>query len=328
MIIVTGAAGFIGSNLLAELEESGEHHLVAVDWFGNDRKWLNVRKRELSAIVEPDDLPAFLARSEGKVRAVFHMGAISATTEGDVDLLVERNINYSIRLLDWCTAAHVPMIYASSAATYGAGERGFHDDEHIEALAALRPLNPYAWSKHLVDRVIARRVAEGDPTPPQLVGLKFFNVYGPNEFHKGDMRSVALQLFQAAEAGEPLRLFKSHREGVADGGQQRDFIYVKDCTQVMVWFMKNPAVSGLFNVGSGKARSFLDIAKSVQEALDRHLYIQFVDMPLSIRERYQYFTEADISKLRNAGYSATFFSLEGGILDYVKKYLCQYDSFR
>ena len=217
------------------------------------------------------------------------------------------------------------LIYASSAATYGDGAAGFDDDGSVAALARLRPLNPYGRSKHLFDRAVAHRVSDRAPRPPQWAGLKFFNVYGPGEGHKGPMRSVVVQVYEQAVAGGPVRLFRSHRPEVPDGGQKRDFIYVADCAQVVLWLLDNPTVSGLFNLGTGAARSFEDLARAVFAALDEKPAITYIDTPPAIRARYQYFTQANMERLRDAGYAAPFTSLEDGVAEYVRRYLAPGD---
>jgi len=327
MIIVTGGAGFIGSNLLAALEARGAGELAVVDSFGSDEKWRNIARREPAAIVAPDDFFAW-AGDGRRVKAVFHMGAVSSTTERDVDLIVRRNVTFTLALWDWCARAGARLIYASSAATYGDGSAGFDDDGDPAALARLRPLNAYGWSKHLIDRRVARAVAEGRPTPPQWAGLKFFNVYGPNEYHKGSMRSVVAQIHPVAAAGGAARLFRSHRDDIPDGGQKRDFVSVDDCVDVMLWLYDTPAVSGLFNLGTGRARSFLDLARAVFAARGEAPRIDWVDTPEAIRATYQYFTEARMDRLRRAGYPGQFTPLEEGVARYVRGHLMAADPYR
>ena len=327
MFIVTGGAGFIGSNLVAALEARAPGQVAVCDVLGADEKWRNVAKRQLASLVKPDELLAFLDENARRVRAVFHMGAISSTTETDIDLLVRTNIDATMALWSWCARHGVAFIYASSAATYGAGDRGFDDDGSSEALARLRPLNPYGWSKHVVDRRIAHIVETGGARPPQWAGLKFFNVYGPNEYHKAGMRSVVAQVYPRAAAGEPARLFKSHDPRYADGGQLRDFVWVGDCVDVMLWLHDNPRVSGLFNMGTGKARSFADLASAVYRAMNRVPAIEYVDTPAHLRAQYQYFTEAKMARLRAAGYARPFTELEDGVAQYVRGYLQAEDPY-
>lgn len=325
MFVVTGAAGFLGSNLLAALEPRGE--LVACDRLGSDERWRNLAKRALADLIRPEDLFPFLDGARGRVEAVFHMGAISATTELDVDAIVANNVRLTLDLAAWCASRGVRLIYASSAATYGDGAQGFDDDASPQALARLRPLNAYGWSKHVVDRRLAALRAAGGPLPPQCAGLKFFNVYGPNEYHKGGQRSVAHQLFEAARDGRPARLFRSHRPGVPDGGQSRDFVWSEDCVAVMEWLLDNPGVNGLFNVGSGKARSFLDLAKAVAGAMGKEFRVEWTDTPAAIRDRYQYFTEANVARLRAAGYDRPGTPLEEGVRRYVQDFLLRDDPY-
>lgn len=327
MYLVTGGAGFIGSHLVAALAERN-HEVAVCDWLRADERWRNLAKHEIAALVEPERLLDWLRGSGAALKAVIHMGAISATTESDVDLIAARNIRPTLDLLEWCTRAQVPLIYASSAATYGDGAAGFDDTFSIEALAKLRPLNAYGWSKHVVDRRIARLAALGRPLPPQWVGLKFFNVYGPNEYHKGAMQSVVAKNYGLVRGGEPLRLFRSDRPEYVDGGQLRDFIYVRDCVDVILWLLEHPQVSGLFNLGTGRARSWLDLGQALFGALARPPAIEFIEMPGTLKAKYQYFTEAHMHRLRTAGYKRAFTSLEEGISDYVRHYLATDDPYR
>jgi ADP-L-glycero-D-manno-heptose 6-epimerase len=328
MIVITGGAGFIGSNLAAALEERGERDLVVCDRLGHGEKWRNLAKRELAHVVPPDQLLEFLDAHARDINVVFHLGAISSTTESDVDAVIAANFTLSLSLWDWCARHGARLLYASSAATYGAGEGGFDDNGSPQALAKLRPLNAYGWSKHLFDRRVARLVERGGARPPQWIGCKFFNVYGPNEYHKGDMRSVVTRLFPLAKAGKPAQLFRSYRPDVPDGGQKRDFVYVRDCVDILLWCYDHPDVNGLFNIGSGKARSYSELAAEVYRAAGREPLSEFVPMPPAILERYQYFTEARIDKLRSAGYTRPTTSLEDGIADFVKTHLAAADPYR
>ncbi len=329
MILVTGGAGFLGSNLVAALERRGLADLVVCDRLGTDDKWRNIARRELAAVVEPERLWEFLhGGAGGRVETVFHLGAISSTTERDADLIVRNNIGLTLALWDWCTERRVRFIYASSAATYGDGSAGFDDDMAPEALARLRPLNAYGWSKHAVDRRVARLATRGAATPPQWAGLKFFNAYGPNEYHKDDMASLVSRLYPQVAAGAPARLFRSYRPDYPDGGQRRDFVWVDDCVAVMLWLLDRPEVNGLFNVGSGRARSWLDLAHAVFAAIGRDPAIEFIDMPESLRPKYQYFTEAPIARLRAAGFHRPMTSLEDGVRAYVQGFLAAEDSYR
>jgi ADP-L-glycero-D-manno-heptose 6-epimerase len=324
MLLVTGGAGFIGSNVVAALNDAGRADVAVCDVLGHDGKWRNLAKRQLADIVPPAELPDWLKGR--RLDAIIHLGAISETTATDGDLVIETNFRLSMRLLDWCTANATPFIYASSAATYGAGAQGFRDDQG--ALRTLRPMNLYGWSKHLFDMAVAERAGRGEKLPPQWAGLKFFNVFGPNEYHKGTMMSVLARRFDDIKAGRAVQLFKSHRDGVADGDQRRDFIYVDDVVRVMMWFLATPSVSGIFNVGTGKARSFKDLMLSAYAALGTSPNIRYVDMPEPIRGSYQYFTQGDVDRLQRAGYNGGFTALEDAVEIYVKGFLDRADRFR
>jgi ADP-L-glycero-D-manno-heptose 6-epimerase len=326
MLLVTGGAGFIGSNVVAALNDAGCADVVVCDVLGHDGKWRNLAKRQLADIVPPAQLPDWLQGR--RLDAIIHLGAISETTATDGDLVIETNFRLSMRLLDWCTANATPFIYASSAATYGDGAQGFADDPAMSALKALRPMNLYGWSKHLFDMAVAERAARAEKLPPQWAGLKFFNVFGPNEYHKGAMMSVLARRFDEIRAGRPVQLFKSHRDGIADGDQRRDFIYVDDVVRVMMWLLATPSVSGLFNVGTGNARSFRDLMLSAYSALGSAPNIHYVDMPEQIRGSYQYFTQSEVDRLRRAGYNGGFTALEDAVETYVKGFLNSADRFR
>lgn len=327
MILVTGGSGFIGSNIVAALADAGRE-VVICDWLRTDERWRNIAGHAIHDIILPEALQAWLKGAGSRVEAVIHMGAISATTETDVDAIVRNNIRASIDLWDWCVAVGVPMIYASSAATYGDGEQGFDDEASTTALARLQPLNAYGWSKHFFDRRIAAIIAAGGRTPPQWVGLKFFNVYGPNEYHKGGMKSVIAQNCAHVAHGEPLRLFRSYRADYTDGGQTRDFVYVRDCVHVVQWLLDHSDVSGLFNLGTGLARSWLDLGRALFAALGTAERIEFIDMPEQIRAKYQYHTQAEMARLRAVGYTAPFATLEEGVGDYVARYLTAATPYR
>ena len=326
MLLVTGGAGFIGSNVVAALNDAGRADVAVCDVLGHDGKWRNLAKRQLADFVPPADLPDWL--NGRRLDAVIHLGAISETTATDGDLVIDTNFRLSMRLLDWCTATVTPLIYASSAATYGDGAHGFDDDGSVEALKRLRPMNLYGWSKNLFDMAVAERAAQGERLPPQWAGLKFFNVFGPNEYHKGTMMSVLARRFDDVKAGRPVQLFKSHREGIADGDQRRDFIYVDDVVRVMLWLLATPSVSGLFNVGTGTARSFRDLMLAAYAALGATPNIEYVDMPEQIRGSYQYFTESKPDRLRRVGYNGGFTALEDAVETYVNGFLDCSDRFR
>jgi ADP-L-glycero-D-manno-heptose 6-epimerase len=326
MLLVTGGAGFIGSNVVAALNDAGRSDVTICDFLGHEGKWRNLARRQFADVMPPAELPDWLKGR--KLDAIIHLGAISDTTASDGDLVIETNFRLSMRLFDWCTASATPLIYASSAATYGDGAQGFCDDPSIDALKALRPLNLYGWSKHLFDLAVAERVANGDKMPPQWAGLKFFNVFGPNEYHKGAMMSVLARRFEDIKAGRPVQLFKSHRDGIADGDQRRDFVYVDDAVRVVMWLLATPRVSGLFNVGTGRARSFKDLMIAAWSALGMTPNIEYIDMPEAIRDSYQYFTQSDVDRLQRAGYNGGFTPLEEAVAVYVKGFLDRPDRFR
>jgi ADP-L-glycero-D-manno-heptose 6-epimerase len=326
MLLVTGGAGFIGSNVVASLNEAGRTDIVVNDFLGSDGRWRNLGKRQLADFVPPSELLQWL--DGRKLDAVVHLGAISSTTATDGDALIETNFRLSLLLLEWCASTRTPFIYASSAATYGDGGQGFSDDYSSAALKRLEPMNLYGWSKHLFDQAVIERAARKEKLPPQWAGLKFFNVFGPNEYHKGEMMSLVAKRFDEARSGKPVRLFKSHRAGVADGEQKRDFIYVDDAVAVVRWLLDTPTVSGIFNVGTGEARSFRDLITAMFAALGRDPAIEYIDMPLSIRNSYQYFTQAQTENLRRAGYNAHFTTLEEAVRRYVTSYLDRADRYR
>ncbi len=326
MLMITGGAGFIGSNVVASLNEAGRCDIVVSDCLGNDGKWRNLGSRQLADFVPPADLQRWL--DGRKLDAVVHLGAISSTTATDGDALIETNFRLPLRLLDWCALTRTPFIYASSAATYGDGSAGFSDEVSLAALKRLKPLNLYGWSKHLFDLAVVARAARKEQLPPQWVGLKFFNVFGPNEYHKGEMMSLVAKRFDEAKVGRPIRLFKSYRAGVADGEQKRDFIYVDDAVAIVNWCLDTPSVSGIFNVGTGTARAFRDLIAAMFAALGREPAIEYIDMPESIRGSYQYFTRAETENLRRAGYNADFMSLEEAVGRYVSCHLNGSDRYR
>lgn len=326
MIIVTGATGFIGSNIVADLNARGRTDLLLVDDLGTEGKWKNIAKRRFLDIIDYRELDSALPRLPA-ADAVFHMGANSSTTSIDGDEIIKVNFQSTKTWWQWCAEKSVPFIYASSAATYGGGEAGFDDDQTLSALDKLSPLNLYGWSKHQFDKWAVERASEGK-APPQWAGLKFFNVYGPNEYHKGDMKSLVAKNTELIARGETIRLFKSHKEGYQDGGQLRDFVYVKDCCAVMMWLFENRSVSGLFNLGTGQERSFLDLMQAIGQAVGKPVNVEYVDMPERIRPNYQYFTKAEMGKLKAAGYSTPFHTLESGVQDYVRSHLLASDPYR
>ena len=327
--LVTGGAGFIGSNIVAKLTEDPNLDVVVCDRLGEVElgKWRNIAKHPIADFIQPEGLFDWLEKNTAELEAVVHMGAISSTTEPDADRIVQTNFALSRDLFRWCAERRRRLIYASSAATYGDAAQGFADRDDLVSLTALRPLNAYGWSKALFDIFAVREAARGC-APPQWVGLKFFNVYGPNEGHKGPMKSVAAQIWPKVAAGEGVSLFKSHREAYADGGQQRDFVYVRDAADVVAWLLANEGVKGVYNLGSGVARSFKDLAEAVFRAAGQPAKITYIDTPPAIRDHYQYFTQADMSRLKAAGYKAPLTSLEDGVADYVQTYLATSDPYR
>ena len=329
MIVVTGGAGFIGSNTVARLTAEDRYDVVVCDRLetADLTKWKNLVKHPVADFWQPYELFDMLERHSEEIEAVVHMGAISATTEPDADLILRTNFTLSRDLWDWCSIRDARFIYASSAATYGDGDQGFEDDDSLEGLSALRPLNAYGYSKMLFDQYAVRQSDRGQ-SPSQWAGLKFFNVYGPNEGHKGSMKSVVAQIWPQVAASEPVTLFRSHNPDYADGGQMRDFVYVDDVVDIIVWLLENPHAFGVFNAGSGQARSFLDLANATFAAAGKTPDIGYVDTPVSIRDRYQYFTEAKMDRIRAAGYAGQATPLEEGVRRYVQSWLSQPDQYR
>jgi ADP-L-glycero-D-manno-heptose 6-epimerase len=327
MIIVTGGAGFIGSALIWKLNEKGHKDIVVVDRMGTGPKWKNLVKRKITDIIHKDEFFEWLDALPGsrKIEAIFHMGACSTTTETDVDYLVRNNLHFSMRLWDFCSKNKIPFIYASSAATYGAGEHGYADD--VKKISELQPINPYGYSKQLFDVWALDQRTK----PPFWAGLKFFNVYGPQEYHKGGQASVIFHAFPQVRDKGSLRLFKSYKADFKHGEQKRDFVYVKDVVDVLyhLYHARRLAVSGVFNLGSGKARTFCDLGRAVFKALGRKQEkFDFIDMPEELKHQYQYFTEAKLDELRRrTGYKGKWTSLEDGVTDYVQNYLMKDDPY-
>ncbi len=317
MIVITGAAGFIGSCWVRHLNDAGHTDLVLVDDFSREDKNRNLTGKQYRTQVDRKTFPAWLWEKHYLVQAVFHLGARTDTTEKDWTVFQELNLDYSKTLWSLCAQHGIPFIYASSAATYGLGEQGYHDRHDL--LDDLQPLNPYGRSKHDFDRWALQQAQQ----PPHWYGLKFFNVYGPNEYHKGRMASVIFHTCRQIKATGGMKLFRSHRPDYRDGEQRRDFIYVKDVVAMVDWLWRQKPANGLYNIGAGKARTFYDLAAATFRAMGREPDISFIDTPADIRDTYQYFTEADMEKLRSAGYDRPCFSLEDGIADYVRRYLLE-----
>lgn len=317
MIVITGAAGFIGSCLWQSYLESGEHNLVLVDDWTRPEKRQNFSNKLFKACIDRDHFHQWLDQHHAEVSLIYHLGARTDTTETDTEIFDRLNLHYSMKLWEQCSNFCIPLIYASSAATYGNGELGYDDNHSI--VSQLQPLNPYGRSKNDFDIWALQQTQ----SPPHWAGLKFFNVYGPNEYHKGRMASVIFHTVRQIKATGQMKLFRSHRPDFADGQQSRDFVYVKDVVNMCRFLAEKPSHPGLYNVGTGKARSFYDLAKLTFEALELQPNITFIDTPEDIRDTYQYFTEANMVKLLDQGYPNEFYSLETGIADYVKNYLNQ-----
>lgn len=311
-IVVTGGAGFIGSNLVKRLNELGEENILIVDNIGSTDKWKNLVGLSFEDYIQKDlFIKELLSGSmDGKISVIFHLGARSSTTESDVEYLLKNNYEYTKRLAEWAVEKKVRFIYASSGATYGDGSAGFSDDHN--KLHFLRPLNAYGFSKHLFDMWALKRGLLN-----QIVGLKYFNVFGPNEFHKGEMRSMVLKAYDQIRREGKVRLFKSYNSGYRDGEQRRDFIYIKDAVEMSIFFLEHPDLNGIFNIGTGVSRTWNDLAKAVFHAMGKEPRIEYVEMPEGLQEKYQYHTEADISKLRRSGYKNDLTTLEDGVREYV-----------
>jgi ADP-L-glycero-D-manno-heptose 6-epimerase len=314
-IVVTGAAGFIGTNLVRALNAAGREDVIVVDELGRDEKWRNLVDQAFADYVDLDEFRArVLADDLPEVEAIIHLGACSATTETDADYLADNNFAYTRDLCEWCLRHDVRFVYASSAATYGDGNMGYNDSH--AGTPSLRPLNMYGYSKHMFDLWALRK-----GLLDRIAGIKYFNVYGPYEDHKGDMRSVIFKAYhQILETGR-VGLFKSYRNDFEDGGQVRDFVWIGDAVAQTLWLAGNPQVNGLFNCGTGQARSWLDLARAVFNAMDREPAIDFIEMPETLQAKYQYHTEADLTKLRASGYFETFTELEDGVREYVQNNL-------
>lgn len=315
MIVVTGAAGFIGSNMVTRLNEEGYSGIIVVDDFSREDKNRNLKGKKYHQQIHRDKFKKWLQKNNGEVDAVFHIGARTNTMEFNKSVFDRLNLNYSKDIWTACSAYGIPLVYASSAATYGGGENGYKDDHDL--VFKLEPLNPYGESKNEFDKWVLRQ----NQAPPYWAGIKFFNVYGPNEYHKGRMASVIFHAFKQINNTGKMKLFRSHRSDYSHGEQLRDFIYVRDVVDVLYFLMEHKKHNGLFNLGTGKARTFNDLTKSTFRAMDQEANIEYIDTPEDIRDKYQYYTEADMRKLRSTGYDRPFYPLEDGIHDYVKNYL-------
>ena len=315
MIVITGAAGFIGSCMAQKMNESGRKDLILVDDFTKEQKRRNWVDKQYADKIERNDFFRWAEANARHIDFVIHLGARTDTTEMDWSVFEELNVGYTQRVWEFCTRHCVPLLYASSAATYGAGERGYRDDE--DDISNLQPLNPYGRSKNEIDKWILKQTN----TPPQWAGFKFFNVFGPNEYHKGRMASVIFHSFNQINETGRVKLFRSHRPDFADGEQKRDFVYVKDVVSVLRSFTERKYPSGIYNLGTGCARTFLDLATATFHALGLSPVIDYIDIPIDIRDKYQYYTEADMQKMRSSGYTKGFYSLEDGVTNYVSNYL-------
>jgi len=316
MVVVTGGAGFIGSAIVWKLNQLGENKIIIVDELGVDDKWKNLVPLKFEDFIHKDDFISMIIDRDiaFEIDAVIHMGANSSTTEKDADHLFSNNYLYTKELAAYCVEKNIRFVYASSAATYGDGSLGFDDDEN--KLETLRPLNMYGYSKQLFD-LWAKRNGVFD----KIVGLKYFNVYGPNEYHKGDMRSVVHKAFEQIRDTGKVRLFKSLNSKYKDGEQLRDFIYIKDAVDMTLFFLDKPNVNGLFNLGTGKARTWNDLVSAIFKSLNKEVLIEYIDLPEPLQEKYQYFTEANMNKIKKAGFNSSITNLEEGVADYVKNYL-------
>src|SRR6185436_14357244 len=324
VILVTGAAGFIGSCMVGYLNRKGYHNIIIVDEFDDENKKLNYEDKKITARVDRNGLFDWLNDHPMQIDFVFHLGARTDTTEFDYAVLEKLNVDFSKKIWSYCVEKNIPLVYASSAATYGDGELGYKDDHELSY--KLNPLNPYGRSKNEFDKWALEesqksKVKSQKSAPPDWYGLKFFNVYGPNEYHKGRMASVIFHSFNQIKSSGKVKLFRSHKPEYKDGEQLRDFVYVKDVVDICYWLMNEKPTSGLYNLGTGKARTFKDLVTAIFKSLDKEPVIEFIDTPLDIRDKYQYFTEADMNKLRRVGYKEDFYSLEEGVETYVKNFL-------
>jgi ADP-L-glycero-D-manno-heptose 6-epimerase len=328
MIIVTGGAGFIGSNIVASLCSDLNKKVIVCDIFESDKKWKNLSNSLFEDIIFPEQLNEFLEKFSNQIEVIIHMGAVSSTTVTDSELAINTNYKFPKYLWEWSAKNKIPFFYASSAATYGNGDNGFNDDNDIHKFQNLSPLNLYGWSKHLFDLWVLKQINNSLPSPPRWAGLKFFNVYGQNEYHKGNMQSLIAKNFKNVMNGKPVNLFKSYDSKYADGEQLRDFIYVNDCVSVINWLLSGNRPSMIYNVGTGVARSFNDLIQCMGSSIGKTPAIEFIDMPADIQKNYQYFTQAKTENIQKAGYDRPFTSLEEGVDIYVKNYLITNNPYR
>jgi ADP-L-glycero-D-manno-heptose 6-epimerase len=326
-ILVTGGGGFVGSNLVAALLTRGTHNIVVCDVFGASEKWRNLVKHPVYEIIHPDQTFEWLAANRASLDMIYHLGSVSSTVEHDIDLILKHNFALSVKMLRWCNENNMRLVYASAAATYGDGAYGFDDNLDLTALKKLQPMSGYGWSKHLFDIHVAETRERGALKLPQCVGLKLFNMYGPNEYHKGEQQSVIGKIASHAIHAGRVNLFRSYEPAYANGEQKRDVIYIADVVRVLLWFLDNPKVNGLYNLGTGHASSFNQMASAIFAALGRKPNIHYVDMPETLAPKYQYFTEAKMDKLVSAGYAGGFMSLDEGIRDYVQNFLTKEDPY-
>ena len=322
MILVTGAAGFIGSNIVASLNKKGYKNIILCDWVDENIKKKNIEKLIYQKLVPPEKIIGYLNKTKN-IELIIHMGANSSTTETNFRLIYNINTRFSKNLWKWCTNNQVRLIYASSAATYGNGAKGFNDSD----TQIYKPLNIYGLSKYLFDRYVIKQAKKGI-CPPQWVGLKFFNVYGPNEYHKGNMQSVVKHAFDQYNKFGKVKLFKSYNNKYMDGQQTRDFIYVDDCVSLINWLVKNRNISGIYNCGTSIERTFEELVKAMFNAINISPKIEYIDMPKNLRKQYQYYTKANMEKIRKKGYNIKFSSLEEGVNNYIKNYLLTEDKYK
>lgn len=327
IILVTGGGGFIGSNLVASLQDT-QYRIVVCDRFGESGQWQNLVHHRVDEVIDPTSLFYWLEMFGDEVESIVHFGNISDTTETNVDALLEANHSSNVLLWRWCAEADARFFYASSYEVYGDGSCGFVDSDDPADVKKLRPLNASGWTKKLFDQFVTQQIAAGAKTPRQWAGLRFFNLYGPNEYHKDQHQSVVAKLYADARYEASVKLFRTRNAELADGEQQRDFIYIKDAVNVVLWLLSQPDKSGIYNVGSGQAQSFNHLAQSLFAALEKEPNIKYVDMPPSIAAQYQAYTQANIDKLRAAGFDHTMHSLEDGVKDYVQSYLLKADPYR